>query len=45
LNLSEGTICKWNKDLSKLLTHSVDKIKERRFWMLSEPIATVLNLS
>jgi len=29
LRLSEGTICKWNKDLSKLLTPSIQTIKEK----------------
>jgi len=31
LKLSEGTICKWNKDLSKLLAPSIEKIKEKLF--------------
>jgi transposase len=35
LNLSEGTICKWNKDLSKLLVPSIQTIKER---LLSSPV-------
>jgi len=29
LKLSEGTICKWNKDLSKLLAPSIQTIKEK----------------
>jgi len=29
LRLSEGTICKWNKDLSKLLVPSIQTIKEK----------------
>jgi transposase len=29
LRLSEGTICKWNKDLSKLLAPSIQTIKEK----------------
>jgi len=29
LKLSEGTVCKWNKDLSKLLTPAIQKIKEK----------------
>ena len=29
LKLSEGTICKWNKDLSKFLNPSIQKIKEK----------------
>jgi transposase len=29
LKLSEGAICKWNKDLSKLLTPAIQKIKEK----------------
>lgn len=29
INLSEGTICKWNKDLHKLLAPSIQKLKER----------------
>ena len=29
MKLSEGTICKWNKDLSKLLAPSIQTIKEK----------------
>jgi len=29
LKLSEGTLCKWNRDLSKLLVPTIQKIKEK----------------
>jgi transposase len=35
LNLSEGTICKWNRDLSKLLAPSIQTIKEK---LLGSPV-------
>jgi len=35
LKLSEGTICKWNKDLSKMLTPSIHTIKEK---LLRSPV-------
>ena len=35
LNLSEGTVCKWNKDLSKLLAPSIQTIKEK---LLCSPV-------
>jgi len=35
LNLSEGTICKWNKDLSKHLIPSIQTIKEK---LLTAPV-------
>jgi transposase len=33
--LSEGTVCKWNKDLSQLLAPSIQKIKEK---LLTSPV-------
>jgi transposase len=35
LNLSEGTICKWQRDLSKLLAPSIQTIKEK---LLCSPV-------
>ena len=35
IHLSEGTICKWNKDLSRLLAPSIQKIKEQ---LLTSPV-------
>ena len=31
IKLSEGTICKWNRDLSKLLVPTIETIKEKLF--------------
>ena len=35
LNLSEGTLCKWNKDLAKLVAPSIEKIKKK---LLKSPV-------
>ena len=35
IKISEGTICKWNKDLSKLLAPSIQSIKEK---LLTSPV-------
>jgi len=35
IHLSEGTVCKWNKDLSQLLAPSIQKIKEK---LLTSPV-------